>query len=204
MVAAAKVRRVQAAKAMLSKGIPDNLIFVDESWIDSDDHVGYQLVAPGEAPLVQHISQGCGKVMVFGMINRVEKRLVVLPHGAMDAEAYIRHCVQPNLDMLRGGTLIQDNAKPHIAFQTLCKLALHEIRTIEWPPYSPDLNPIEQLWGIVKKKVSQRAPFGRDEISRVIKEEWDAISMQTVRNLIDSFPKRLREVIRKKGDTVRL
>lgn len=98
LTSAAKLQRIEAATKLLSN-MPKNPIFVDESYVDENDHVGYQWVAPGKEPLVQHISQCGEKDLVFGLISRQEKRLVVLPCGSLDTERYIQHCILPNIDL---------------------------------------------------------------------------------------------------------
>ena len=46
---------------------------------------------------------------------------------------------------------------------------------IDWPSNSPDLNPIENLWSIVKTNVERRRPTNLDELRRFMVEEWDNI-----------------------------
>ena len=43
---------------------------------------------------------------------------------------------------------MQDNARCHVSRVTKAWLELQTIPIMEWPPYSPDLNPIENIWGI--------------------------------------------------------
>ena len=45
---------------------------------------------------------------------------------------------------------MQDNAPGHAAEYTIQELKDRGIPVIEWPPYSPDLNPIEVVWNIMK------------------------------------------------------
>jgi len=52
--------------------------------------------------------------------------------------------------------LIIDNAKTHLPFMRW--LREHEITLLEIPPYSPDRNPIENIWSLIKDKLSKHYP----------------------------------------------
>ena len=74
------------------------------------------------------------------------------------------------------------------------------IQMLEWPENSPDLNPIENLWSIMKKKVSEKHPTTRCAIQSAIKEVWvKEISLDYCCKLIESMPHCLQEVIKNKG-----
>jgi transposase len=66
---------------------------------------------------------------------------------------------------------MHNNARIHTAKTTQKFLEEHSIWTIEWPPYSPDLNPIEHMWWALKKKVHSLHPEF-DYIGTSI-EEWE-------------------------------
>lgn len=53
---------------------------------------------------------------------------------------------------------MQDNARPHTAMATLQLLQDNNVRTLDWPACSPDLNPIEHVWDEVDRRVRQRGP----------------------------------------------
>jgi transposase len=54
--------------------------------------------------------------------------------------------------------LMDDNARPHIARVVNEFLDEVGINRIEWPPRSPDLNPIEHVWDMIGKKVRPQPP----------------------------------------------
>ncbi len=66
---------------------------------------------------------------------------------------------------------------------------------VDWPVNSPDLNPIENLWGIVKRKMRDSRPNNVDDLKAVIKATWASITPEQCHRLIDSMPRRIDAVI---------
>ncbi len=67
---------------------------------------------------------------------------------------------------------------------------------IQWPSMSPDLNPIEHLWGILKRQVEHHSPSSIQSLKEVILEEWKKIGLAKCRQLVHSMPRRLGAVIK--------
>ncbi len=70
----------------------------------------------------------------------------------------------------------QDLAPAHTTKSTKGWLNDHGIGVLDWPANSPDLNPVENLWGIVKRKMRNKRPENADELKATIKETWASIS----------------------------
>lgn len=71
---------------------------------------------------------------------------------------------------------------------------------MEWPGNSPDLNPIENLWGIMKKKIVQQKPSSLHVLKTSLLNVWEHdIFQDLLENLVDSMPKRVKMVIKNKG-----
>uniref|UniRef100_A0AAZ3SMF3 Transposase n=1 Tax=Oncorhynchus tshawytscha TaxID=74940 RepID=A0AAZ3SMF3_ONCTS len=68
-----------------------------------------------------------------------------------------------------------------------------------WPGNSPDLNPIENLWSILKRRVDKQKPTNSDKLQALIMQEWATISQDVAQKLIDSMPGQIAEVLEKKG-----
>lgn len=89
---------------------------------------------------------------------------------------------------------MQDNAPSHVAARTMEEFEERSIAPIDWPPYSPDLNPIEHVWKMMKDKIEFNYPNlagGRwrssDQIRAIVKEAWDSVSIQELIVLIGSM-----------------
>ena len=57
-----------------------------------------------------------------------------------------------------GAIFQQDNAPIHTAKKTMEWFENKAIPVLEWPPYSPDMNPIEHMWAMLKRKLYQLFP----------------------------------------------
>ena len=70
-----------------------------------------------------------------------------------------------------------------------------------WPANSPDLNPIENLWHILRDRIRKRKvqPRTKEALIEALQEEWVKLDMKIVNDLIDSMPRRLQAVIDAKG-----
>ncbi|KFX88556.1 hypothetical protein V490_07570 [Pseudogymnoascus sp. VKM F-3557] len=73
------------------------------------------------------------------------------------------------------------------------------IRFLLWPPQSPDLSPIENVWRILKSRVRARNATSKDELHQFILEEWEKISQEEINTLILQMPDRLISCRQRKG-----
>jgi transposase len=76
------------------------------------------------------------------------------------------------------GIFQHDNARPHAARVTREFLADNEVTVMDWPEYSPDLNPIEHLWDILGRRVMERGPANRNHLIQLLHQEWEAIPQE--------------------------
>src|SRR5690349_12665854 len=94
----------------------------------------------------------------------------------------------------------QDNASPHTAASTLQWFKDNGIKLMKWPAQSPDLNPIEHLWDLLKRNVRELPPASNlDELWERAQDAWNSITPDGCKSLVDSVPRRLQEVCQAKG-----
>ena len=99
--------------------------------------------------------------------------------------------------------LQQDNDPKHRSATTKRWLADNVPAIMDWPSNSPDLNPIENMWNIMKRRIEKRKPKNINDLKTYIDEEWEHIEKDLVINLIDSMKNRCRLVIESKGERIK-
>ncbi len=114
----------------------------------------------------------------------------------------LEHFMLPSADKLYGDAdfiFQQDLAPAHTAKGTKSWFNDHGVTVLDWPANSPDLNPIENLWSIVKRKMRDTRPNNADDLKATVKETWASIPPQQCHKLITSMPRRIEAVIKAKG-----
>ena len=80
---------------------------------------------------------------------------------------------------------------------------------MEWPPNSPDMNPIEHLWRVLKASLHKRFPDtsvlhgGSEKVREVLEERlkvvWKEIGPEVLANLVESMPRRVAALYAAQG-----
>jgi transposase len=184
----------------------EKVFFSDETTIQLGTNLTCAWHQSGSRPL-NPTSRFPPKLMFWSAVSTWSKFELFEIEGTMTAERYVkllREIFFPWVRRQKKGKWIfqQDNAPPHTANRSKVFLAEEKIECLTWPPYSPDLNPIENLWGLLKIRVDARKPRTKDELRTIAKEEWDNIPMEAVRNTIRSIPARLEKIATLRGGNI--
>jgi transposase len=147
--------RVQAERA-LSRDLSATLDlrrvkFIDESGINLAMTRLYGRAPRGERVLGNAPQNYGPNVTLLGALSCTGLEAVMMVEGATDAEvfrAYVRQVLCPTLR--EGDIVIADNLSAHKAAGVREAVAAKGARLLYLPPYSPDLNPIEQCWSKIK------------------------------------------------------
>ena len=94
-----------------------------------------------------------------------------------------------------------DNARIHVSRETLSWLKEKNINFLEWPACSPDINPIENLWGVIVRRIySNNKQFENCErLKSAIIEAWLAIDTELLKSLVNSMENRIFQLIQRSG-----
>lgn len=188
------------------------IIFSDEKKFNLDGPDGYRYYyRDTRAPKKVHVSRNFhgGSLMVWAAFGYTGKSPICFVTHKMNAQNYVELLdtvlVQFGEDHFgEEWTFQQDNAPIHCAKHTKSFFSSSQIPLLEWPARSPDLNPIENLWGILSQKVySNGRQFGTlKELKDAINQEWAKIDTKVLENLINSMPGRVLKVLNNKGCSI--
>ena len=182
------------------------LVFSDEKIFTTNDY-GHrsEYCAPGERPAPRKRQRWPeARVHVWGAIGLNYKELIIFPEEntfRLTSNQYIRRCLSKIVPHLLSSKslFMQDGAGCHKgARQYLTNKGVRFIT--DWPPRSPDLNPIETAWANLQRDASIFYPTCRRSLVTAVKNAWEAMSMSEVNKLLCSFPKRCSEVVKRHGE----
>lgn len=181
------------------------VIFSDESTLLFRPHRQKVLVIKGRprpiVPTVKHPPS----LMVWGGIGVQGATAIAPVKGHIDSDAYqdiITDYLLPSMNVLYpdGFVLKQDNASVHVSKSTRKFFEENGIEIMESPAMSPDLNPIENLWSIVKKDFAlQQKTTSVSEWKEKVGMIWDQIPHELLETLIKSMPRRIAACIAASG-----
>lgn len=187
----------------------NHVLWSDETKINLFGSDGVKRVwrQPGEEykdkcvlPTVKH---GGGSVMVWGCMSAAGTGELQFIEGTMNANMYcdiLKQSMIPSLRRLGRRAVFQhDNDPKHTSKTTTALLKKLRVKVMDWPSMSPDLNPIEHLWGILKWKVEERKVSNIHQLRDVVMEEWKRTPVATCEALVNSMPKRVKAVLENNG-----
>lgn len=99
----------------------------------------------------------------------------------------------------------QDNASIHCSKETMHWMQQNNIDVIPWPSLSPDLNPVENVWSWIVKRVYHNGTqyANINSLKSAVINAWEECPQTYLDSLINSMPKRIFDVISNKGDKIK-
>lgn len=204
--------RIEFAKEHLNWSATQwkTVLFSDESKFNIKSSDGFRLVRRPKGQRLNPrytrgtVKHGGGNVLVWGCFSGHGIGPIHRINGIMDRFVYkdiLENIMLPHAEeeMPLKWRYQQDNDPKHTAKCVKEWFKNNKINVLKWPAQSPDLNPIENLWDIVDRKINRDDCRNADELFRQVEIAWNEISGEILSNLIESMPRRCKEVLKNKG-----
>ena len=173
----------------------------DPKYVETRHHSGrfsiqfFAAITYGHHTLLIHIptrppSERKGKKNRGGMNSEQYCKLAYLGPGGLNSW----------MGGLPGGKesyeIMEDGNSAHRSAYTAKELG---IRKMPWPTRSPDLNLIENVWAMLKKRTKKgfrkRSPQNQREVVEAVQEEWEKLPWKRIYDMIDGMPRRFEAVV---------
>ena len=164
-------------------------------------------------PVAQQIQAGGFSVMFWGCFSLYGTGPLVALEGNQNQHTYkelLEEHLIPEINAARAAfgvnmTFMQDNAPCHKTKKIMEFLGAKGVPTLSWPPSSPDLNPIENLWAIIKARRQKKFGFPKtkNDLIEQIFAVWGDVDQELCLKLALSIENRLRECLRLKGNATK-
>ena len=150
------------------------------------------------------VKHGGGNIMVWGCFSWNGVGPIFQTTNKMNAVEYkniLENVLLPYAeeDMPLRWVFQQDNDPKHTSKLVKKCIEDQKINLMTWPSQSPDLNPIENLWCDLKKKLSKQTFSNKEQLWQCVQKTWYEIPKETCRALIESMPIRMTKVMQNKG-----
>lgn len=209
-----KLARLEFARTVMSwddRWI--TVVFSDEKKFNLDGPDGWKLYwhdLRREKEIFSKRQLGGGSVMVWGCFSFNGVGPLAIISERLNSEGYraiLDKCLVPNGEAMGGPEWIfqQDNAPIHSSKTIMEWFRDKNIKILDWPSKSPDLNPIENLWGIMARQVYKGGVQYKSakELRDAIEENWYAMDPAMCQKLIFSMKGRIFNVINKNGSYIK-
>ena len=189
----------------------ENIIFSDESRFCLGSDCRWVWRRRGDYPddIFEDKTKFQLGVMVFGAISKGFKSKLIFIEKSVDSSEYVRTLCASKVFELADSIIgkgkyvfMQDGAPAHKSKNVIKWLRYRTLLLHEWPSNSPDLNPIENIWGYMKRSLAVLNPKNLEETKEYLIKIWDSISQEHIDKLIEGWRYRLMLVMLHSGESI--
>jgi hypothetical protein len=204
-----KENRLKIIKKWIFEGVKfKEVIFTDEKKFNMDGPDNYcSWIDKNEKNYRNKRQAGGGGIMVHGALSYNGYLRIIRLKGKVNGDAYRNTLEDLFVDLnarFNTFTFAHDNAPSHTCKKVKSFLEVSEINTLDWPPRSPDLNPIENIWHVLSEIVYDRQQFtSLDALWNAIEDATKIINTDRgdlIKSLYEGIPDRIETVFKKNGD----
>lgn len=148
-------------------------------------------------------------ILIWGAVSHKGALKLTLCSKTIDSDEYIlilkdfiptAKIIYPNNEYF----LVQDNASCHVSKKTRKFLSESAIDILDWPPSSPDLNIIENVWKMLEDAVykENRVFSSKTDLWKAVNCAWNELDREVIRNMTEGFNGRLDKVLECDGEII--
>ncbi|GFT46787.1 transposable element Tcb2 transposase [Trichonephila clavipes] len=154
----------------------------------------------------RHHYGGPGVLVWGGIMLNGRTELYIFDRGSVTGDRYCEEVLLPHGRLFRGAIdpdfiIMDDNARPHQTPAVEELLESEDITRMDWPAYSPDLNPIEHVWDALGRRIAARLHHSENtqQPKQMLIEEWVLLPQEMLHQLVLSMRRRCEATIAVRG-----